>query len=135
MIEATLYLDDESIKVLGYEYRISQGTDHNGQVHSKPVAGKIALTLDVSRAQDTMLNEWAFSPTATKKGEILIRDSKGTQVSKKILFDHGYCIDYIDSMETIGTSQNVVRIIISSGKMSAANATEYKNNWAEVMQQ
>ncbi|WP_103866533.1 MULTISPECIES: type VI secretion system tube protein TssD [Aquimarina] len=134
MIQGTLDLDGESIKVVNYHYLITQGTDHNGMVHSSPVAGKITVSLEVTKAQDTMLNDWALSRTATKKGELHIMDSKGMQVRKKIGFDFGYCVRYEDSMETEGTSQNIVRIVISCGQVGFGDAAKHENNWPQVRQ-
>ncbi|WP_062053634.1 type VI secretion system tube protein TssD [Aquimarina longa] len=132
MIQGVLNIDGETIKVIDYHYTISQGTDYNGMVRSNPVAGQIAVTLDVSKSQDTMLNEWALSKTAVKKGGLQVHDSTGMQVRKNIDFDRGYCVRYDDIMETEGTAQNIVRIVISCEQVSYGDAERHVNNWPQL---
>ena len=110
-MKASLRLDgsDKTIKVLDFDYGLTQYTDDTGKPVGFPTGGTINMV--VESTEDTQLIDWMISPMGMKNGVIEVEHKK----VKKIEFEKAFCIQYHESFSHMGGEEPMsISITISA---------------------
>ncbi len=109
-MDAILQLDGGSdIKVLQFDFSLTQYTDETGRPTGLPTGGMISLLIETT---DSQILDWMISPDGKKNGMIrTVSKSGGVRV---VSFEEGYCTQYNESFSHVGGDQPIsVAITIS----------------------
>lgn len=114
-------------EVMAVNYTFNQATDTEGQMTGIPRGGKIVIKVKALNDGNPDLLKWMTAPNLGKKGSVEFNETKTGNLMKKIEFEDGYCVNYVENWEDkIGHWEEIT---LSCRKI-AVGPVSYENEWA-----
>jgi hypothetical protein len=127
--KATLFIEDQQIKVLKCHYAFSQHIDEKGKPAARPRGGRITVLLEATG--DNFLVDWVTSETQVKNGCVVFykRDSMATL--KRVEFSDAYCVEFAEDFDSNGPQPLQIELTLSAKELSFGGSSGHKNAWTK----
>lgn len=127
--KASLFIEDQELRVLDCEYSISQNTDHKGKPSARPQGGIVSVV--VESTSDTFLFDWAASESQIKSGSITFYRRDTMSKMKELRFTDAYCVDYTEHFSATGEYPMDIELMLSAKELSLGGSSKHANPWTK----
>ena len=127
--KASLYIEDQELRVLDCEYTIAQSVDHKGKPSARPKGGSINIL--VESTADNFLFDWAASETQVKSGKVTFYRRDTMSKMKELQFTDAYCIKFTERFSANGEQPMRIRLALSAKEISLGGSSKHANPWTK----
>ena len=127
--KASLFIEDQELRILDCEYTIAQTTDHKGKPSARPKGGTINVLIESTA--DNFLFDWAASETQIKSGSISFYRRDAMSKLKELQFTDAYCTKFTERFSAKGENPMQIRLTLSAKEISMGGSSKHSNPWTK----